>query len=61
MAVNLANLLTEKGIPNLLISSRKGGPLEVLVKDQSSLLILSKKGTLDFLTFFDLLKKNQSV
>jgi glycosyltransferase involved in cell wall biosynthesis len=60
MAVNLANLFTEKGIPNLLVASRKGGPLNVLVKDQRSLVILAKKRTLDFITFFDLLKRIRS-
>lgn len=60
MAVNLANLFCEKGIPNLLVASRKGGPLGLLVKDQSSLVILSKKRTLDFITFFDLLKRLKS-
>lgn len=57
MAVNLANLFSDKGIPNLLVASRKGGPLEVLVKDQRSLVILRKKQTLDFITFFNLLKR----
>ncbi len=57
MAVNLANLFSERGIQNLLISSRKGGPLEELVRDKSSLIILSKKRTLDVVSFFGLLKK----
>lgn len=57
MAVNLANLFSEKAIPNLLIASRKGGPLEVLVRNKSSLILLSKKRTVDVVTFFVLLKK----
>ncbi|HSF54568.1 MAG TPA: glycosyltransferase family 4 protein [Algoriphagus sp.] len=57
MAVNLANLFEEKGIANLLIASRKGGPLEELIHAKSSLVILSKKRTLDLPTFFELFGK----
>lgn len=59
MAVNLANLFSEKGLPNLLISTRKGGPLEKLVKEQSSLVILSKKRTLDFVAFYQLITRTR--
>lgn len=57
MAVNLANLFGEKGVPNLLIASRKGGPLEALVKDKDSLIILNKKRTLDIRSFYSLFQK----
>jgi len=57
MAVNLANLFNEKGIPNLLVATRRGGSLEVLVNDQNSLVLLCKKRALDCITFFNLLKR----
>lgn len=57
MAVNLANYFNEIQVPNLLISTRKGGALEVLVNNKSSLEIYSKTNTLDFSTFFKILKK----
>lgn len=57
MAVNLANLFGEKGVPNLLIASRKGGPLEELVNNKESLVIFSKKRTLDIRTFYSLFQK----
>lgn len=57
MAVNLANLFEEKETPNLLVSTRKGGPLEVLLKNRDSLVLLEKKRTFDFSTFVKLLKK----
>lgn len=57
MAVNLANYFDGIQLPNLLISTRKGGALEVLVNNKSSLEIYSKSNTLDFSTFFKILKK----
>lgn len=57
MAVNLANLFGDKGVPNLLIATRKGGPLEALVNDKGSLIILNKKRTLDIQTFYTLFQK----
>lgn len=57
MAVNLANLFGEKGVPNLLIASRKGGPLESLVKDKISLIIFNKKSTLDIHTFYSIFRE----
>jgi len=51
MAVNLANLFSEKNIPNLLIASRGAGPLSVLLNDQQNFKTLGKTKTLDFNAF----------
>lgn len=54
MAVNIANLLSSKDIPNLLIVSRKSGPLEIFINNKYSLKILSKKNSFDLGSFLDL-------
>jgi glycosyltransferase involved in cell wall biosynthesis len=56
MAVNLANLFTRKGIPNILITSREIGPLQVYVTASESLFCLEKKSTLDIIAFARLVK-----
>ncbi|GAB3218777.1 glycosyltransferase [Algoriphagus aestuariicola] len=60
MAVNLANYFSENQIPNLLISTRKGGPLEKLIKSPNSLEVFSKSNVLDLATFIRILRKVRS-
>jgi glycosyltransferase involved in cell wall biosynthesis len=57
MAVNLTNYFSESKIPNLLISTRMGGPLESFVKNPRDLLIFSKYSALDFVTFGKVVRK----
>jgi glycosyltransferase involved in cell wall biosynthesis len=54
MAVNIANLLSLKDIPNLLVVSRKSGPLEIFLTKKNSLKLLSKKNSFDLIAFWDL-------
>jgi len=56
MAVNLANLFDRKEIPNILVTSREIGPLEVFVNKRDALFCLGKTSTLDFRAFFKLVK-----
>lgn len=51
MAVNLANLFSEKEIPNLLVASREAGPLSGLLNDQQVFKTLGKTKTLDLNAF----------
>lgn len=60
MAVNLANYFSEKQIPNLLISTRKGGQLEGLIKNLDGLSVFSKSNALDVVTFFKIVKRINS-
>ncbi len=56
MAVNLANLFTRKGISNVLVSSRKEGPLAQFILNRESYYCLGKKSTFDVSAFRKLLK-----
>ncbi|MFC3415206.1 glycosyltransferase [Algoriphagus hitonicola] len=56
LAVNFANALSSKDISNILVSTRKSGPLLALLNNKTDYYELDKKSTLDILSFWKLLK-----
>lgn len=56
MAVNLANMFSDKSIPHLLVASRQSGPLGELLSDQNSFRTIGKIKTLDIKAFRKLVR-----
>lgn len=62
MSINMANLFSEKGIENILVSTRRGGPMVESLNQSTVYLSLKKKSGLDIRTFLKLcsfVKKHQ--
>lgn len=56
MCVNIANLLADSGIPVVVCATRTGGAMEKKLKPSVPYYQLNKKGTLDVVAFFRLLR-----
>jgi glycosyltransferase involved in cell wall biosynthesis len=56
MAVNLANMFSDKNIPNVLVASRQAGPLSGLLTDRSVFKTIGKTKTLDLKAFRNLVQ-----
>lgn len=54
MSINMANLFSEKGIQNILVSTRRSGPMVENLNKSTIYLSLKKKNGLDVWTFFKL-------